>query len=201
MKLSILNLLLGFVATVGILADATFAQERNTPRGFNTGECDKGTIDVDQDKHRRLQQMMRRKSTKKSTEESTKKPTGAPTTGTPTTAAPTAAPTVAPLIYTCKNPMTVNSTVLTFKKDGWSGLSCPTVDVPPMKVFDCTVAAEPSSSFQAQSKTLWKSGAIAGGVTYPSTPFGSIYGTGEEGCIVQAKKAGKATITLTCCSA
>ena len=183
MKLSILNLLLGFVAGVGILADATFAQEGNTLRGFNTGGLEKGPIDVDQVKHRLLQMM--RKSTKQSTMQ------------------PTPAPTPAALVCNCNKPTTIVSEALEYNANEWYGWSCPI----PMKVYDCTVAATTVANnanfFQAKTKTLWKKGGIAGGKKYPVTPFEDErqYEENEEGCLVQAMVAGLATITLNCCSA
>jgi hypothetical protein len=49
---------------------------------------------------------------------------------------------------------------------------------------------------------LWKDGAMtAEGVTYPNTPFGYTYGTGEEGAIAQNINTGRDIVLALDCLA
>jgi hypothetical protein len=74
---------------------------------------------------------------------------------------------------------TVTSAVLNFSGTGWGGWSCPNV--------------------ASHTLYLWEPGATTGTVTYPNTPFGYTYGTGETGAIVQnGGTPQNAQIVLTC---
>jgi predicted ribosomally synthesized peptide with SipW-like signal peptide len=79
-------------------------------------------------------------------------------------------------------PVTVDSNVLHYGPTGWGGWSCP--------IGDTIVSATVTGGTYA-SLTLWKPGASVPGSTYPATPFGYTYATGEEGAIVQNDNVGK----------
>jgi predicted ribosomally synthesized peptide with SipW-like signal peptide len=87
--------------------------------------------------------------------------------------------------------VTITSPAMNFGPNGWAGWSCPANE---------TVISAAVTGASYTSLTLWKLGApVTGGATYPNTPFGYTYATGEEGAIVQSTNAGGTdTIVLQC---
>lgn len=67
---------------------------------------------------------------------------------------------------------------------GWGGWSCPE-GYPFIVSASVTNSDGGAALYPITSLTLWKTGATVSGFTYPGTPFGYTYNTGEEGAIVQ----------------
>ena len=90
----------------------------------------------------------------------------------------------------------VTSVTLFFSSTGWGGWSCPSG----FGIYSATVQKPGGGTPDYPvSITLWEPGATAGGVTYPSTPFGYTYTPPEEGAIVQNGGTGQSLqIVLTC---
>jgi hypothetical protein len=76
--------------------------------------------------------------------------------------------------------ITVQSSVFNFSGTGWAGWSVSDPTHPYVVGADTTNCTEPLANSLA-----WKPGASVGTSSYPLTPFGYSYPTGEEGWIVQ----------------
>ena len=85
----------------------------------------------------------------------------------------------------------IYSNVLNYSATGWGGWSCPAGSIiVNAQALDASAGGDPSLMPEADPPMaqfiLWKDGAsTAEGVTYPDTPFGYTYGSGEEGAIAQ----------------
>ncbi len=77
---------------------------------------------------------------------------------------------------------TVTSSNLNYSGTGWGGWSCP---APTPNIWSASYTGP-----GVLNVTLWQPGASVPGFTYPTTPFGYVYGAGEEGAIAQATGTG-----------
>lgn len=97
--------------------------------------------------------------------------------------------------FKCVQPetTTVQSSVFNFSGTGWAGWSCPSgyPNIVSADTTNCTLALNYSLA--------WEAGASVPGFSYPATPFGYTYGTGEEGWILQNGGTSQSCyIVLTC---
>ncbi len=79
----------------------------------------------------------------------------------------------------CKIATYVVSPSMVFGPMGWGGWSCPS-DTP-----NLVSGGYLPATADVQESLAWVPGASVGSYTYPTTPFGYSYKTGEEGWIVQ----------------
>ena len=96
--------------------------------------------------------------------------------------------------------ITVTSGVLNFSSTGAGGWSCPSShpQVLSASLQDAGTDGDPSVAPHTLY-FLWVPGATTGTVTYPNTPWGYTYGSGETGAIVLNGVTGQnAQIVLTC---
>jgi len=88
----------------------------------------------------------------------------------------------------------VRSSPLNYSGTGWGGWSCPAGT----KIVSAT-AENSTGGVQMAELVLWRPGASVGSFTFPTTPFGYSYVTGEEGAIAQNNGAtAPITLVLTC---
>lgn len=87
-------------------------------------------------------------------------------------------------------PTHVTSATLQYGPNGWAGWSCPANTT----VVDGSLVV---SGGDLVSTYVWKPGATTGTVTYPSTPHGYTYGSGETGYIGQNDNDSGESIVLS----
>jgi predicted ribosomally synthesized peptide with SipW-like signal peptide len=94
---------------------------------------------------------------------------------------------------------TVTSSVLNFSSTGAGGWSCPSTHPQVLSAYLQDAGTDGDPNVAPHTLYLWVPGATTGTVTYPNTPFGYTYGTGETGAIVlNGGTPQSAQIVLTC---
>jgi hypothetical protein len=95
--------------------------------------------------------------------------------------------------------VTVTSNVLNFSSTGAGGWSCPSTHPQVLSAYLQDAGTDGDPNVAPHTLYLWVPGATTGTVTYPNTPFGYTYGTGETGAIVlNGGTPQSAQIVLTC---
>ncbi len=95
-------------------------------------------------------------------------------------------------------PVTITSAQLDFGPNGWGGWSCGAGETIVSASVD-TAPTKGGAVLPITSLTLWKPGATVAGATYPATPFGYTYATGEQGAIVQNGATGQSLYIVLVC--
>jgi hypothetical protein len=94
---------------------------------------------------------------------------------------------------------TVTSAALNLSSTGAGGWSCPSAYPQVLSAYLQQAGQPGVDPAYPADLYLWVPGASAGGATYPNTPFGYTYGTGETGAIVLNGGTGQSLqIVLTC---
>jgi hypothetical protein len=94
---------------------------------------------------------------------------------------------------------TVTSAVFNFSGTGWAGWSCPSTYPQVLSAYLQDAGTDGDPAVAPYTLYLWVPGATTGTVTYPNTPFGYTYGSGETGAIVQnGGTPQNARLVLTC---
>jgi hypothetical protein len=94
---------------------------------------------------------------------------------------------------------TVTSAVLNFSSTGAGGWSCPSTYPQVLDAYLQDAGTDGDPTVAPHTLYLWFPGATTGTVTYPNTPFGYTYGSGETGAIVlNGETPQSAQIVLTC---
>ena len=88
----------------------------------------------------------------------------------------------------------VTSSQMNFSSTGWAGWSCPAS-------HPNIVSGTTNCSLPLANSLAWEPGATVGVYTYPTTPFGYTYASGEEGWIVQNGGTGQSCNILLDCQA